>query len=150
VERSELPEVHGIDVGAVVDEQLRHLKVSVGAGVVQGHQPALVLQLQNNLKSQTKIIQKLRKKATKFFYYNSWVQKEYIRSISQCFGSGSRRAKMTHKNRKSLETCFEVLDVLFRGLKVSPVAWKSLMAQFFIKFLVIKTMDLEWIQIRTQ
>ncbi len=49
VERSELPEVHGIDVCAVVDEQLRHLEVSVGAGVVQGHQAALVLQLQNDI-----------------------------------------------------------------------------------------------------
>ncbi len=48
VERRELPEVHGIDVGAVVDEQLRHLEVSVGAGVVQGHQAALVLELQSN------------------------------------------------------------------------------------------------------
>ncbi len=47
VKRSELPEVHGIDVGAVVDEQLRHLKVSVGAGVVQGHQAALVLKVQS-------------------------------------------------------------------------------------------------------
>jgi hypothetical protein len=29
-------------------------------------------------------------------------------------GSGSRRAKMTYKNRKSKEiSCFEVLDVLF-------------------------------------
>jgi hypothetical protein len=29
-------------------------------------------------------------------------------------GSGSRRAKMTHKSRKNLEiSCFEVLDVLF-------------------------------------
>jgi hypothetical protein len=37
--------------------------------------------------------------------------------------SRSRRARMTHKNRKTLKiSCFEVLDVLFRGLKVSPVA----------------------------
>jgi hypothetical protein len=36
-------------VCAVVDEQLRHLEVSVGAGVVQGHQAALVLQLQNDI-----------------------------------------------------------------------------------------------------
>jgi hypothetical protein len=29
------------------------------------------------------------------------------------FGSGSRRAKMTHKNRKSYEiSCFEAVDVL--------------------------------------
>jgi hypothetical protein len=33
-------------------------------------------------------------------------------------GSGSRRAKMTHKSRKNLEmSCFEVLDVLFGELK---------------------------------
>jgi hypothetical protein len=31
-------------------------------------------------------------------------------------GSGSRRAKMTHKNRKVL--FFEVLDVLFEGRKL--------------------------------
>jgi hypothetical protein len=38
-------------------------------------------------------------------------------------GSGSRRAKMTLKYRKSKEfSCFEVLDVLFWGLKASPVA----------------------------
>jgi hypothetical protein len=36
-------------------------------------------------------------------------------------GYGSRRAKMTHKNRK---TYVEVLDVLFWGLKASLVAWK--------------------------
>jgi hypothetical protein len=48
-------------------------------------------------------------------------------SHSNC-GSGSRRAKMTHKNRKSTEfSCFEVLDVLFRGLKASPLAWASFM-----------------------
>jgi hypothetical protein len=42
--------------------------------------------------------------------------------------SGSRRAKITHKNIKSTEfSCFEVLDVLFRGLKASPVAWASFM-----------------------
>jgi hypothetical protein len=40
----------------------------------------------------------------------------------------SRKAKMTHKNRKSKEiSCFEVLDVLFSGLKASPVAWTSFM-----------------------
>jgi hypothetical protein len=92
VERSELPEVHGIDVGAVVDEQLRHLEVSVGAGVVQGHQPALVLQLQKQLKSsKTKIIQKIKNRRI-FFYWNSWVQKKTIR-ISQCFGYSLLRAE---------------------------------------------------------
>jgi hypothetical protein len=46
---------------------------------------------------------------------------------SNC-GSGSRRAKMTHKKRKSTEfSCFEVLDVLFWGLKASSVAWASFM-----------------------
>jgi hypothetical protein len=42
---------------------------------------------------------------------------------------GSRGAKMTHKNRKREEkiSCFEVMDVLFSGLKASPVAWKSFM-----------------------
>jgi hypothetical protein len=35
---------------------------------------------------------------------------------------------MTHKNGKSLEISrLEVLDVLFGGLKGSPVAWKSFM-----------------------
>ena len=45
VKGCELPEVHGVDMGPVVDEQLRHLKVAVGAGVVQGHQTTLVLRL---------------------------------------------------------------------------------------------------------
>jgi hypothetical protein len=41
-------------------------------------------------------------------------------------GSGSRRAKMTHKNiYKKLS--FEVLDVFFGGLKASSVAWTSFM-----------------------
>jgi hypothetical protein len=44
------------------------------------------------------------------------------------FRSGYRRAKMTHKKRKSLEIlCFEVLDVFFSGLKASSVAWTSFM-----------------------
>ncbi len=55
MERSELPEVHGIDVRPVVDEQLRHLEVSVGAGVMQGHQAALVLQLQSIFQFYSKI-----------------------------------------------------------------------------------------------
>jgi hypothetical protein len=41
------------------------------------------------------------------------------------FGSGSRRAKMNHKHREI--SCFEVLDVLFSGLKASPEAWTSFM-----------------------
>jgi hypothetical protein len=39
--------------------------------------------------------------------------------------SGSRRAKMTHKSEEN--SSFEVLDVLFRGMKTSPVAWTSFM-----------------------
>ena len=39
----ELPKVHGVDIGAMPDEQLSHFKVSVGAGVVEGYEPALVL-----------------------------------------------------------------------------------------------------------
>jgi hypothetical protein len=38
-------------------------------------------------------------------------------------GSGSRRTKMTNKNLKIL--FFEVLDVLFGGLKASPLAWTT-------------------------
>jgi hypothetical protein len=35
---------------------------------------------------------------------------------------------MTHKNRKKYRIfMFEVLDVLFWGLKASPVAWTSFM-----------------------
>jgi hypothetical protein len=74
--------------------------------------------------------------------------------------SGSRRAKKTHKNIKSQEiSCFEVLDILFRGVKASAVAWDVLYRglgittlHFFILknsalkfslFLVIKTLDLD-------
>jgi hypothetical protein len=54
---------------------------------------------------------------------------------------------MTHKIEKSTEcSCFEVLDVLFWGLKASPVAWASFMEahggiskwQFLIKKIKIK------------
>ncbi len=39
-------------------------------------------------------------------------------------GSGSRRAKLNLKKKKSEEiSCFEVLDVLFWRRKASPVAW---------------------------
>ncbi len=42
--------------------------------------------------------------------------------------SGSRRAKMTQKIEKTTEfSSFEVLHVLFWGLKASPVAWASFM-----------------------
>lgn len=40
VQRRELPQVGHVDGGAVSDQQLRHLVVAVGAGVVEGHQPA--------------------------------------------------------------------------------------------------------------
>ena len=43
VQRSELPEVGHIDRGTVLDEELCHLIVAVGAGIVEGHQAALVL-----------------------------------------------------------------------------------------------------------
>ncbi len=38
-------------------------------------------------------------------------------------GSGSRRAKMTHKNRKKLIVLFDLLDILFWWLKASPGQW---------------------------
>jgi hypothetical protein len=40
-------------------------------------------------------------------------------------GSGSRRAKMTHKSRKN--SCFEVLDGLFYKLEASSVTWTYFM-----------------------
>jgi hypothetical protein len=40
-------------------------------------------------------------------------------------GSGSRRAKMTHKRRKN--SCFEVLDGLFCELQASSVTWTYFM-----------------------
>jgi hypothetical protein len=47
---------------------------------------------------------------------------------SKC-GSGSKRAKMTHKNIIQYINLmfFEVLDVLFCGLKASLVSWLSFM-----------------------
>jgi hypothetical protein len=43
-------------------------------------------------------------------------------------GSGSRSAKMTHKNRKKiLSSCFEELDGLFWELKASSVTWTYFM-----------------------
>ncbi len=56
----------------------------------------------------------------------------FYHRAKQCWGSGfngvpgSRfmRAKMTQKNRRtSINFIFEVLDILFSGLKVSPEAW---------------------------
>ncbi len=40
-------------------------------------------------------------------------------------GSGSRRAKMTHKSEEN--SSFEVLHVLFPRMKNSPVPWTSFM-----------------------
>jgi hypothetical protein len=40
-------------------------------------------------------------------------------------GSGSRRAKITHKSRKN--SCFEVLDGLFCELEASSVTWTYFM-----------------------
>jgi hypothetical protein len=40
-------------------------------------------------------------------------------------GSGSRRAKITHKSRKN--SCFEVLDGLFCELQASSVTWTYFM-----------------------
>ncbi len=57
--------------------------------------------------------------------YWSGLDPDSIRSVDSESGSGSRRAKMmTHKNR-ILNFMFWVLDVLFWGLKASPVAWTS-------------------------
>jgi hypothetical protein len=43
-------------------------------------------------------------------------------------GSGSMRAKMTHKSRKFVKrSCFEVLDGLFWELKASSVTWTFFM-----------------------
>jgi hypothetical protein len=43
-------------------------------------------------------------------------------------GSGSRREKITHKNRKNKEiSCFTVPDVLFGELNASFVTWTSFM-----------------------
>jgi len=57
-------------------------------------------------------------------------------------GSGSRRAKMTHTNRKSSQiSFFEVLNVFFWGMKASFVAWTSFI--FFCNYWSSK----HWIQI---
>jgi hypothetical protein len=47
--------------------------------------------------------------------------------------SGSRQQKNIHQKEKSEEiSCFKALDVLFEGLVVSSVAWKSLYCIFWI------------------
>ena len=43
MKRSELPEVGYVDRGSVLDQELCHLVVAVGAGIVEGHQATLVL-----------------------------------------------------------------------------------------------------------
>jgi hypothetical protein len=69
---------------------------------------------------------------TSFISHTYW---DGIGGIDQCFGSelesdsirpvdpDPRRQKMTLKD----SSCFEVLDVLFLGLRASPVAWTSFM-----------------------
>jgi hypothetical protein len=43
-------------------------------------------------------------------------------------GSGTRREKITYRNKKSKEiSCFEALDVIFIGLKASPLTKMSFM-----------------------
>jgi hypothetical protein len=50
-----------------------------------------------------------------------WIR---IRNPDSESGSGSRRAKMTHKSRFFFtSSCFEVLDGLFWELKASSVTW---------------------------
>jgi hypothetical protein len=71
---------------------------------------------------------------------------------------------MTHKRRKN--SCFEVLDGLFCELQASSVTWTYFMeaigklqflikknliffsAVIFLKFLVIKALDPDWMRIR--
>jgi hypothetical protein len=45
-------------------------------------------------------------------------------------GSGSRRAKITTKKEKLRNLGFEVLGVLFWGLKASSVAWMSIVEAY--------------------
>ena len=40
MERSELPEIHHVHVGHVLDQLLSHLVVAVGTGVVKRNQPS--------------------------------------------------------------------------------------------------------------
>jgi hypothetical protein len=48
--------------------------------------------------------------------------------IGSGFSQASGSVSGTHKNRRNLEiSCFEVLDVLFLGLKASSVSWTSFM-----------------------
>jgi hypothetical protein len=82
-------------------------------------------------------------------------------------GSGSRRAKMIHKNRKKLRSsffeagCFVLrangfscsLNVLYRGQGISKLQFlilkkKKFRCIFFLQFLVIKSPDPDCIRIR--
>ncbi len=83
-------------------------------------------------------------------------------------GSGSRRAKMTHKSRKKIKSsCFEVLDMasfeiwrlllllgrsLWRPREVNCSFWskKNFFTCNFFQFLVIKALDPDWIRIRIE
>jgi hypothetical protein len=50
--------------------------------------------------------------------YRIRIESGFIWSVDPYPQSGSRRAKMTHKNSKNQEiSCFVVLDVLVSGLK---------------------------------
>ncbi len=84
-------------------------------------------------------------------------------------GSGSRRAKMTHKSRKKLVKVYVLsvgwpllwaagffcnLDILYGGLGISKLQFLIktknffLSAVLFFKILVIKALDPDWIRIR--
>ena len=43
MQRCELPQIHGVDIRSVMNQELSHLEMAVAAGVVKGHQAALVL-----------------------------------------------------------------------------------------------------------
>jgi hypothetical protein len=58
---------------------------------------------------------------------------------------------MTHKGHKKEKSttelsCFEVLDVLFRGLQASPVLWGISKLQFLIKKIKIKFPAVNFLQ----
>ncbi len=58
----------------------------------------------------------------------SRLPENFLISKSKSCGSGSRRAKMTHKSRNLFKSsCFEVLDSLFWDLKASSVTWTFFM-----------------------
>ena len=43
MQRCELPQIHGVHICPVMNQELRNLEVSVATGVVKRHQPPLVL-----------------------------------------------------------------------------------------------------------